>query len=70
MRARIATLALMLGLGLGIARLARADLVVPQGRAPTGLPGWSLYDRMCSPCHGAAGDGRGPAAPWLWPRPE
>jgi mono/diheme cytochrome c family protein len=30
----------------------------------------ALYDRLCLPCHGAAGDGRGPAAPWLWPRPR
>ncbi|MCE9577893.1 MAG: c-type cytochrome [Deltaproteobacteria bacterium] len=70
MRARIATLALMLGLGLGVAQLARADLLVLDGRAPLTLPGPALYDRMCSPCHGAAGDGRGPAAPWLWPRPR
>ncbi|HTM22436.1 MAG TPA: c-type cytochrome, partial [Kofleriaceae bacterium] len=29
-----------------------------------------LYDRLCSPCHGEAGDGAGPAASWLWPRPR
>ncbi|MCB9559748.1 MAG: hypothetical protein H6708_05010, partial [Kofleriaceae bacterium] len=34
------------------------------------LPGWRLYDQRCLPCHGAAGDGHGPAAPWLWPRPR
>ena len=26
------------------------------------LPGWPLYDKLCLACHGAAGDGRGPAA--------
>ncbi len=30
--------------------------------SPRALPGWSLYDRYCLPCHGSAGDGRGPAA--------
>lgn len=32
--------------------------------------GWAAYDRFCLACHGAGGDGRGPAAPWLWPRPR
>ena len=30
----------------------------------------ALYNRFCLPCHGSAGDGAGPAAPWLWPRPR
>jgi mono/diheme cytochrome c family protein len=30
----------------------------------------SLYDRFCLACHGAKGDGQGPAAPWLWPQPR
>lgn len=29
-----------------------------------------LYDRFCVACHGSYGDGKGPAAPWLWPRPR
>ena len=29
-----------------------------------------LYARLCSACHGLAGDGHGPAAPWLWPAPR
>ncbi|MEZ4367780.1 MAG: cytochrome c [Kofleriaceae bacterium] len=28
------------------------------------------YDRLCLACHGTAGDGQGPAAPWLWPPPR
>ncbi len=32
--------------------------------------GVALYDRFCLACHGSFGDGRGPAAPWLWPRPR
>lgn len=37
---------------------------------PPSLPAWPLYDRLCLACHGRAGDGAGPAAPWLWPRPR
>jgi mono/diheme cytochrome c family protein len=32
--------------------------------------GAALYDRLCLACHGAKGDGNGPAAAWLWPRPR
>ena len=32
--------------------------------------GGALYGRFCSPCHGAAGDGHGPARPWLAPLPR
>ncbi|HTJ40478.1 MAG TPA: c-type cytochrome [Kofleriaceae bacterium] len=45
-----------------------AAIVVMSG--VTSLPGWATYDRMCSPCHGAEGDGHGPAAPWLAPEPR
>ncbi|ACY18863.1 c-type cytochrome [Haliangium ochraceum] len=32
--------------------------------------GAQLYDRFCLACHGTYGDGQGPAADWLWPRPR
>ncbi len=38
--------------------------------APTALSGWPLYERLCLPCHGVHGDGRGPAAPYVWPTPR
>lgn len=38
--------------------------------SPRALPGWALYDRYCLPCHGALGDGRGPAAPFTSPAPR
>jgi len=38
--------------------------------AITSLPGWPLYDRFCLPCHGAKGDGKGPAAPFTWGEPR
>lgn len=30
----------------------------------------ALYDRYCLACHGTYGDGQGPGAAWLWPRPR
>jgi hypothetical protein len=37
--------------------------------ARTGEAG-PLYDRFCLACHGEAGDGRGPARPFVFPRPR
>ena len=37
---------------------------------PQALRGWSSYERLCLPCHGTNGDGRGPAAPYAWPAPR
>jgi len=37
---------------------------------PRSIAGWSLYDRYCLACHGAGGDGRGPAAPFTSARPR
>src|SRR5438128_2233162 len=39
----------------------------PSARAQ---PGWALYDRYCLACHGEAGDGKGPAAPFTAGRPR
>jgi cytochrome c len=57
-------------LGIGVCALARADMSLQPVEPPTTLPGWSLYDRYCLACHGDDGDGGGPAAPWLDPRPR
>lgn len=65
MRAGLVAIALV----LGIAAPARADQAL-QRPDPTTMAGWPLYDRLCSACHGARGDGHGPAAPWLWPKPR
>jgi cytochrome c oxidase cbb3-type subunit 2 len=32
--------------------------------------GETAYNRYCSGCHGIEGDGNGPAAPWLMPKPR
>jgi mono/diheme cytochrome c family protein len=39
------------------------DLVFIQG-------GYGLYRLHCLHCHGLSGDGMGPTAPYLWPRPR
>jgi mono/diheme cytochrome c family protein len=44
---------------------------IPQGRTPPqALTGWQDYERYCLACHGAAGDGKGPAAPYTSARPR
>ncbi len=32
--------------------------------------GDALFQVRCAPCHGASGDGQGPARSWLWPPPR
>lgn len=32
--------------------------------------GAAVFERRCAPCHGATGDGAGPAAEYLYPRPR
>lgn len=34
------------------------------------VAGRNVYDQHCAACHGATGDGKGPAAVWLYPRPR
>src|SRR5688572_27557241 len=66
--------AMTIGVVAGIAAFAvwltAAVSAAPAPPGPQSRPGWALYDRYCLACHGGAGDGRGPAAPWLWPRPR
>jgi mono/diheme cytochrome c family protein len=48
-------------------------VVAGDAAADDGTPapdGGRLYARYCLACHGATGDGGGPAAPWLLPRPR
>ncbi|HLL21608.1 MAG TPA: hypothetical protein VK427_05730, partial [Kofleriaceae bacterium] len=53
-----------------IVALAAWGPVAPQRVTPQQLPGWPLYDKLCLPCHGEAGDGRGPAATYTNPLPR
>jgi len=41
------------------------------GAAPDSLAAArTVYEQQCAACHGATGDGNGPAAVWLYPRPR
>lgn len=35
-----------------------------------GQAGKAIYERQCAACHGATGDGNGPASVWLFPKPR
>jgi mono/diheme cytochrome c family protein len=39
-------------------------------QAATVEAGRAVYDQHCAACHGAQGDGNGPAAVWLFPKPR
>jgi len=56
-------------------RAAPAPAQAPERDQDSAVPsasytGAALYDRFCVGCHGAKGDGGGPAAPWIYPRPR
>lgn len=42
----------------------------PRSDAAAQASGDALYQVRCAPCHGASGDGQGPARSWLWPPPR
>jgi mono/diheme cytochrome c family protein len=63
--------------GLGASRwmvaaaaLAAALAVAPPLVAQEEHPGRSVYEKWCAGCHGVEGDGNGPAAAWMLPRPR
>jgi DMSO reductase family type II enzyme heme b subunit len=49
------------------AQLASA---VPASTTDSLPAGRAVYDRHCAACHGLTGDGNGPAAVWLYPKPR
>ncbi len=38
--------------------------------APALVPAQALYEQQCAACHGLNGDGNGPAAVWVYPKPR
>ncbi len=59
------------------ALLAMMSRVLAQSVSPTSdanssskIPGATVYERHCAACHGFTGDGNGPAAVWLYPKPR
>lgn len=56
---------------VGLALVAGAAFAFALVGGPVPAQGdQGLYDRYCLACHGERGDGDGPAAPWLWPKPR
>jgi DMSO reductase family type II enzyme heme b subunit len=45
---------------------------LPGGAAPDPvmMAGQAIYEQQCAACHGLKGDGNGPAAVWLYPKPR
>jgi DMSO reductase family type II enzyme heme b subunit len=56
-------------LGL-IATVAFSDPIQSDQSDSTRARGKSAYDQHCAACHGATGDGNGPASVWLYPKPR
>ncbi len=57
--------------GIGAAQWIELD--VPDRPDPVTVDldvGQAIYDERCWFCHGEEGDGQGPVAPYLWPRPR
>jgi len=57
-------------IGVITVAFSAAWIAQPVSVSPQSRPGWALYDRYCLACHGEAGDGRGPAAPFTARRPR
>lgn len=55
-----------------VATLALASLAACNAGTPgsAAAPGQATYERYCASCHGVAGDGQGPAAYLLFPKPR
>jgi mono/diheme cytochrome c family protein len=55
---------------LGITLLSLFVDRVEAGDSPVLEAGKRVYDQHCAACHGTDGDGNGPAAVWLFPKPR
>jgi mono/diheme cytochrome c family protein len=58
--------------GPGVLAILLVALPLPAAaaEAPPVQAGKVVYDQHCAACHGAEGDGNGPAAVWLFPKPR
>jgi len=56
-----------LGAGLVLGALPRLALAAD---TPLATHGQAVYEQHCAACHGTRGDGQGPAAVWLFPKPR
>jgi DMSO reductase family type II enzyme heme b subunit len=57
-----------------LAAMLAAAIFLPESIAAApvaqSVTGREVYDQHCAACHGATGDGNGPAAVWLYPKPR
>lgn len=58
------------GKSRAVAKAPAAPKPAPVAVAGAADEGTRLYERLCSSCHGADGDGAGPAARFLYPKPR
>lgn len=64
------SLAVLVGLGLLVAELPSADRINRPAFAQAPVDGEAVYRERCAFCHGDNGDGNGPVAKYLSPRPR
>src|SRR5262245_27337806 len=66
---RVAMIALVAAV-LGLNTLCGQDQATPAKNPGPATPGQKLYAQHCAGCHGANGDGNGPAGAFLFPKPR
>jgi len=67
---RLAPVAVAAGLLLAAGAVLAAPGIGELSAQEGTHPGKEPYDRWCAGCHGVEGDGQGPAAEWMLPRPR
>lgn len=53
-----------------LAALLSGAISLPGAESPNVPPGQNVYEQHCAACHGLNGDGNGPAAVWVFPKPR
>ena len=59
-----------LGLVSAFGLRTQAASAPPALPSPSVAAGRAVYEQQCAACHGVTGDGNGPAAVWLYPKPR
>lgn len=54
----------------GLALFLASGWKLPAQQVSPNRAGQVLYEQQCAACHGTNGDGNGPAAAWLYPKPR
>ncbi|PYJ08182.1 MAG: hypothetical protein DME25_02130 [Verrucomicrobia bacterium] len=72
---RVQTIAFALAFSAANSLAAQVAAQPEPSASPTQLdpklqPGKAVYEQHCAACHGVTGEGNGPAAVWLYPKPR